>query len=211
MTAFTQAEKDLATGLYRGYADAIGRSIARWEHDEWKRGIPEVFVALYSHPFGVDVSVFTTEPEARKHLRAVSHDQCRQDAKIKRAVARRFGWAKWSDTLFIRLSEDALDALVDAWGDIASGEALWISRCVVEREFARRAWRQEAARADESVGERGTEHMDDHGDDQVNDQAETETEASAVCTAVTVAQCASDNTRLETKDPVRDRVREPVM
>ena len=207
MTAFTQAEKDLATGLYRGYADAIGRSIARWEHDEWKRGIPEVFVALYSHPFGVDVSVFTTEPEARKHLRAVSHDQCRQDAKIKRAVARRFGWAKWSDTLFIRLSEDALDALVDAWGDIASGEALWISRCVVEREFARRAWRQEAARADESVGERGTEHMDDHGDDQ----AETETEASAVCTAVTVAQCASDNTRLETKDPVRDRVREPVM
>jgi hypothetical protein len=207
MTAFTQAEKDLAIGLYRGYADAIGRSIARWEHDEWKRGIPEVFVALYSHPFGVDVSVFTTEPEARKHLRAVSHDQCRQDAKIKRAVARRFGWAKWSDTLFIRLSEDALDALVDAWGDIASGEALWISRCVVEREFARRAWRQEAARADESVGERGTEHMDDHGDDQ----AETETEASAVCTAVTVAQCASDNTRLETKDPVRDRVREPVM
>jgi hypothetical protein len=208
MTAFTQAEKDLATGLYRGYADAIGRSIARWEHDEWKRGIPEVFVALYSHPFGVDVSVFTTEPEARKHLRAVSHDQCRQDAKIKRAVARRFGWAKWSDTLFIRLSEDALDALVDAWGDIASGEALWISRCVVEREFARRAWRQEAARADESVGERGTEHMDDHGDDQVNDQAEAETE---VCAAVTVAQCASDNTRLETKDPVRDRVREPVM
>lgn len=207
MTAFTQAEKDLAIGLYRGYADAIGRSIARWEHDEWKRGIPEVFVALYSHPFGVDVSVFTTEREARKHLRAVSHDQCRQDAKIKRAVARRFGWAKWSDTLFIRLSEDALDALVDAWGDIASGEALWISRCVVEREFARRAWRQEAARADESVGERGTEHMDDHGDDQ----AETETEASAVCTAVTVAQCASDNTRLETKDPVRDRVREPVM
>jgi hypothetical protein len=207
MTAFTQAEKDLAIGLYRGYADAIGRSIARWEHDEWKRGIPEVFVALYSHPFGVDVSVFTTEPEARKHLRAVSHDQCRQDAKIKRAVARRFGWAKWSDTLFIRLSEDALDALVDAWGDIASGEALWISRCVVEREFARRAWRQEAARADESVGECGTEHMDDYGDDQ----AETETEASAVCTAVTVAQCASDNTRLETKDTVRDRVREPVM
>ena len=207
MTAFTQAEKDLAIGLYRGYADAIGRSIARWEHDEWKRGIPEVFVALYSHPFGVDVSVFTTEPEARKHLRAVSHDQCRQDAKIKRAVARRFGWAKWSDTLFIRLSEDALDALVDAWGDIASGEALWISRCVVEREFARRAWRQEAARADESVGECGPEQMDDHGDDQ----AETETEASAVCTAVTVAQCASDNTRLETKDPVRDRVREPVM
>jgi hypothetical protein len=207
MTAFTQAEKDLATGLYRGYADAIGRSIARWEHDEWKRGIPEVFVALYSHPFGVDVSVFTTEPEARKHLRAVSHDQCRQDGKIKRAVARRFGWAKWSDALFSRLSEDVLDTLVDAWGDVASGEALWISRCVVEREFARRAWRQEAARADESVGECGTEQMDDHGDDQ----AEKETEASAVCTAVTVAQCASDNTRLETKDPVRDRVREPVM
>jgi hypothetical protein len=204
---FTQAEKDLATGLYRDYADAIGRSIARWEHDEWKRGIPEVFVALYSHPFGVDVSVFTTEREARKHLRAVSHDQCRQDGKIKHAVARRFGWAKWSDALFSRLSEDALDALVDAWGDVASGEALWISRCAVEREFARRAWRQEAARADGSVGECGTEQMDDHGDDQ----AETETEASAVCTAVTVAQCASDNTRLETKDTVRDRVREPVM
>lgn len=201
---FTQAEKDLATGLYRDYADAIGRSIARWEHDEWKRGIPEVFVALYSHPFGVDVSVFTTEREARKHLRAVSHDQCRQDAKIKRAVARRFGWAKWSDTLFIRLSEDALDALVDAWGDIASGEALWISRCVVEREFARRAWRQEAARADESVGECGTE--------QIEDQAEIETRVSAVASkAVTVTQCASGNARLETKDPVRDRVREPVM
>jgi len=201
---FTQAEKDLATGLYRGYADAIGRSIARWEHDEWKRGIPEVFVALYSHPFGVDVSVFTTEREARKHLHAVSHDQCRQDGKIKRAVARRFGWAKWSDTLFIRLSEDALDALVDAWGDIASGEALWISRCVVEREFARRAWRQEAARADESVGECGTE--------QIEDQAEIETRVSAVASkAVTVTQCASGNARLETKDPVRDRVREPVM
>jgi hypothetical protein len=204
MTAFTQAEKDLATGLYRGYADAIGRSIARWEHDEWKRGIPEVFVALYSHPFGVDVSVFTTEREARKHLRAVSHDQCRQDGKIKRAVARRFGWAKWSDTLFTRLSEDALDALVDAWGDVASGEALWISRCVVEREFARRAWRQEAARTDESVGECGTE--------QIEDQAEIETRVSAVASkAVTVTQCASGNARLETKDPVRDRVREPVM
>jgi hypothetical protein len=50
--------------------------------------------------------------------------------------------------------------------------------------------------------------MDDHGDDQVNDQAEAETE---VCAAVTVAQCASGNARLETKDPVRDRVREPVM
>jgi hypothetical protein len=208
MTAFTQAEKDLAIGLYRGYADAIGRSIARWEHNEWKRGIPEVFVALYSHPFGVDVSVFTTEREARKHLRAVSHDQCRQDGKIKRTVARRFGWAKWSDALFSRLSEDALDALVDAWGDVASGEALWISRCAVEREFARRVWRQEAARADERVGERVTEHMED--------QVEIETRVSAVASkAVTVAQCASDNTRLETKDPVRDpvrdRVREPVM
>ena len=204
MTAFTQAEKDLATGLYRGYADAIGRSIARWEHDEWKRGIPEVFVALYSHPFGVDVSVFTTEREARKHLRAVSHDQCRQDGKIKRAVARRFGWAKWSDALFSRLSEDVLDTLVDAWGDVASGEALWISRCAVEREFARRAWRQEAARADGSVGECGTE--------QIEDQVEIETRVSAVASkAVTVAHCASDNTRIETKDPVRDRVREPVM
>jgi|GEM_PF-5628021 len=200
MTAFTQAEKDLATGLYRGYADAIGRSIARWEHDEWKRGIPEVFVALYSHSFGVDVSVFTTEREARKHLRAVSHDQCRQDGKIKHAVARRFGWAKWSDALFSRLSEDALDALVDAWGDVASGEALWISRCAVEREFARRAWRQEAARADGSVGECGTE--------QIEDQVEIETRVSAVASkAVTVAHCASDNTRIDAKD----RVREPVM
>lgn len=207
MTAFTQAEKDLAIGLYRGYADAIGRSIARWEHNEWKRGIPEVFVALYSHPFGVDVSVFTTEREARKHLRAVSHDQCRQDGKIKRTVARRFGWAKWSDALFSRLSEDALDALVDAWGDVASGEALWISRCAVEREFARRAWRQEAAHTDESVGECGTEHMNN----QVDDQAETETEASAACTAVSLAHCASDTTRLEKKERFGERLREAVM
>lgn len=199
MLAFTRADQDLVHDIYRGYADAIGRSVARWEHDEWKRGIPEVFVALYSHPFGVDVSVFTTEREARTYLRSVSHDQCRQDAKIKRAVARRFGWAKWSDTLFTRLSDDALDALVDAWGDVASGEALWISRCVVEREFARRAWRQEVARTEESVGKCGTQHMDDH--------AEPETEASAACTSVHAAQCASDDTRIDRKD----RVREPVM
>ena len=170
MLGFTRAEKELATDIYRDYADAIGRSIARWEQDEWKRGIPEVFVALYSHPFGVDVSVFTTECEARKHLRAVSHDQCVQDPKIKRAIARRFGWPKWNDTLFSGLSDDAMDALVDAWGDVASGEALWISRCVVEREFARRVWRQEAACADDSVEECVTSQTEDRPQIEIDER-----------------------------------------
>ncbi len=143
MVAFTREERELATEIYRGYADAIGRSVVQWEQDGWKRGLPEVFVALYSHAFGVDVSVFTSECEARQCLRSLTRDQCVRDAKVRRAVARRFGWGKWTDALFATLSDDERDQLVDAWCEVAPGEALWVSRCILEREFARRALRAE--------------------------------------------------------------------
>lgn len=151
MLAFSRAEQELANDIYRDYADAIGRSIVKWEQAEWQSfgrqreggssGRPEVHVALYSHAFGVDVSVFTSDTEARQCLRAVARDQCVRDTRIRRAVARRFGWAKWTDALFAALSDVERDQLVDAWSDVAPREALWISRCALEREFARRAFR----------------------------------------------------------------------
>lgn len=150
MLAFTRADQELVHDIYREYADAIGRSIVRWEQAEWQSfgrqpgggssGRPEVHVALYSHAFGVDVSVFTSDAEARQCLQAVARDQCVRDPKIRRAVARRFGWTKWTDALFEALSDVERDQLVDAWSDVAPREALWISRCALEREFARRAF-----------------------------------------------------------------------
>ncbi|MFM7259813.1 MAG: hypothetical protein ACKO3W_04340 [bacterium] len=133
---FTEREKEIAIGMYREYSDAIGQAVVHWERKEWERGLPEVHVALFTHAFGTDVAVFTTEREARAHLFDVAISQCTRDPRTRKAVTKRLG--RWPAP---DLSEAERDRLIDDWGEVARGEALWTSKCTVEREFSRRKFR----------------------------------------------------------------------
>jgi len=133
---FTEREKEMALAMYRECADAVGQAVVRWERREWEAGIPEVYVALFSHAYGTDAAVFTSEREARSYLVDVAITQCTRDPRTRRAVTKALG--RWPASDF---NDSERDMLIDGWSTLARGEALWVSRCAVEREFSRRKLR----------------------------------------------------------------------
>jgi len=133
---FTEREKEMALAMYRECADAVGEAVVRWERREWEDGLPEVHVALFSHAYGTDAAVFTTEREARACLLDIAITQCTRDPRTRRAVTKAIGRWPAAD-----LSDTERDLLIDGWSTLARGEALWVSRCTVEREFSRRQLR----------------------------------------------------------------------
>jgi hypothetical protein len=143
MPAITNGEREEELRHFGAYADAIGRAIVRWDRDEWNRGVPEVHVALYSHAFGTDVATFTSDREAREHLLDVALTQGARDRRARSAVRTLLG--RWPAS---EVSAAERDAVIERWGDLVRGEALWISRCALEREFSRRAFHAELDRVE---------------------------------------------------------------
>jgi hypothetical protein len=133
---FTEREKEMALAMYRECADAVGEAVVRWERRAWEDGLPEVHVALFSHAYGTDAAVFTTEREARACLLDIAITQCTRDPRTRRAVTKAIGRWPTAD-----LDERERDMLIDGWSNLARGEALWVSRCTVECEFSRRKLR----------------------------------------------------------------------
>lgn len=92
-------------------------------------GPPTVHLALYAHGYGVDVSAHPSHAAAMAAAGGVALDQCARDPDIREAVTRRFG--RWNAA---EMDDRRLAELLDAWSELAPGESLWVTECVLEAE-----------------------------------------------------------------------------
>lgn len=88
-----------------------------------------VHLAVYEHRFGLDISVHVSRRAALAALGGIALDQCTRDPEIRAAAVRAIGG--WNAAT---MDEDELEVLLDHWSELAPGEALWLSACVVENE-----------------------------------------------------------------------------
>jgi len=104
-------------------------SAERASHESGDAGPPTVHLALYAHVYGVDVSAHPTRAAAMAAAGGVALDQCARDPDIREAATRRFG--RWNAA---EMDERRLAELLDAWSELAPGESLWVTECVLEDE-----------------------------------------------------------------------------
>lgn len=122
MVYFTQEEKELSHGIYRDMAEAVAAAVARRESNE-----ATVFVAAYMHRFGIDFTAHATQELAERRLRHVATMQCARDEDLRSRVVAKFGSWPAQD-----MAPEAVQDVIDAWHEVATGEALWVAECDVE-------------------------------------------------------------------------------
>ena len=85
-----------------------------------------VHLVVYEHRFGLDISVHASAQCAREALTDTATAQCARDPVIRAAVCERFG--NWPASGF---TEREMEELLDDWSELASGERLWTTECIV--------------------------------------------------------------------------------
>lgn len=121
-----------------------------------------VWLAVYEHGFGLDISVHASSARAKQALVEVALAQCTRDADIRAAVVARFGAVpdRGADRLpgeprprfgsgphgpregelldGASSGGSLMDRLLDEWSSLAEGEALWMTESEVESDEAAR-------------------------------------------------------------------------